>query len=51
MATADLVIRGTVLTVDDRQPTAEAVAVADGRIVAVGSRREVESWIGPDTET
>ena len=33
MAAADLVITGTVLTVDDTRPTAEALAVADGRQV------------------
>ena len=49
MAPADLVIRSTVLTVDDAQPTAEAVAVKDGLIAAVGSRPDVESWIGPRT--
>ena len=49
MPAADLVIRGTVLTVDDLQPTAEALAVSDGRIVAVGNRADIESWIGPDT--
>jgi predicted amidohydrolase YtcJ len=51
MSAADLVIRGTVLTVDDLQPTAEALAVSDGRIVAVGKWSDVESWMGPDTET
>ncbi len=51
MPSADLVISGTVLTVDDAQPTAEAIAVSDGRIVAVGSRADVESWIGPETQT
>ena len=51
MPAADLVITGTVLTVDDAQPTAEAIAVSDGRIVAVGTRAEVESWIGPETKT
>ncbi|KUH99434.1 amidohydrolase [Mycobacterium sp. IS-3022] len=51
MASADLVIRGTVLTVDDRQPTAEALAVTDGRIVAVGDRGDIDTWIGPDTRT
>ncbi|MBJ8344839.1 amidohydrolase [Antrihabitans sp. YC2-6] len=50
MPSADLVILGTVLTVDDSQPTAEAVAAKDGRIVAVGDRSDVESWIGPETE-
>jgi len=49
MPAADLVIFGTVLTVDERQPTAEALAVSDGRIIAVGDRSAVESWIGPQT--
>jgi predicted amidohydrolase YtcJ len=51
MPSADLVIRGTVLTVDQKQPAAEAIAVVDGRIVAVGHRSEVDGWVGPDTET
>jgi predicted amidohydrolase YtcJ len=51
MASADLVITGTVLTVDDKRPTAEALAIADGRIVAVGDRREVADHISDDTET
>ena len=50
MPSADLVIFGTVLTVDDLAPTAEAIAVSDGRIIAVGDRSEVESWIGPGTQ-
>jgi predicted amidohydrolase YtcJ len=51
MPSADLVIRGTVLTVDEVQPTAEALAVSEGRIVAVGDRSDVEAWIGPETQT
>ncbi|MEZ0349455.1 amidohydrolase [Mycobacterium sp. pR1184] len=51
MAQADLVVTGTILTVDDAKPTAAAVAIADGRIVAVGDRSEVEALIGPATET
>jgi predicted amidohydrolase YtcJ len=50
MPAADLVIQGTVLTVDDLQPTAEALAVSDGRIIAVGDRSAVEKWIGPETQ-
>ncbi|BBX27556.1 amidohydrolase [Mycolicibacterium alvei] len=49
-ATADLVLYGTILTVDDSQPTAEALAVSGGRIVAVGSRAEVAGWVGPGTD-
>ena len=51
MPAADLVIQGTVLTVNELEPTAEALAVSDGRIVAVGDRSDVESWIGPETQT
>jgi len=51
MPAADLVIFGTVLTVDESQPTAEALAVSNGRLVAVGTRSDVESWIGPGTQT
>jgi len=51
MPAADLVVSGTILTVDELQPTAEALAVSGGRIVAVGTRSEVENWIGPQTQT
>jgi predicted amidohydrolase YtcJ len=50
MPTADRVIFGTVLTVDHLAPTAEALAVSDGRIIAVGTRSTIEKWIGPKTE-
>ncbi|MCV7378685.1 hypothetical protein H7K38_08435 [Mycobacterium alsense] len=36
MAAADLVVAGTVLTVRDARPTAEALAAAAGRIVDIG---------------
>jgi hypothetical protein len=51
MADADVVITGTVLTVDDARPTAEALAVTDGRIMAVGTRSDVAGFVGPNTET
>ncbi|HXV65427.1 MAG TPA: amidohydrolase family protein, partial [Vicinamibacteria bacterium] len=48
---ADLVLRGgKVVTVDDARPEAEAVAVKDGRVLAVGSNDEIEGLIGPGTE-
>ena len=47
---AELVIRGTVLTVDSSRPTAESLAVNGGRIVAVGDRSDVDDFVGPDTQ-
>ena len=48
---ADLVLRGgTVATVDAGNTMAEAVAIDDGWIVAVGSDEDVEDYIGTDTE-
>ena len=42
---------GTVLTVDETRPTAEALAVADGRIIAVGNRSDVAGSSAPTPET
>ncbi len=39
-----------VCTVDPARPWAEAVAVLDGRIVAVGTTREIQAYVGEDTE-
>jgi len=48
---ADLiVINGRVLTMDSTRPTAEAVAVVDGLIAAVGDNATVEALRGPDTK-
>ncbi|MEE9561604.1 MAG: amidohydrolase, partial [Thermoanaerobaculia bacterium] len=47
---ADLVLRGgRVVTVDNGRPEAEAVAVRDSILVAVGSDKEIEPFIGPRT--
>ncbi len=42
---------GTILTMDDARPRAEAVAVKDGRILAVGNRNEILGLKGGRTET
>ncbi|MET3288905.1 UNVERIFIED_CONTAM: putative amidohydrolase YtcJ [Brevibacillus sp. OAP136] len=48
---ADLVfVNGQVITVDEKNRFAEAVAVKESRIVAVGSNQEIESWIGEQTQ-
>jgi len=41
---------GPIVTVDDKKPTAEALAVADGKIVAVGTEAEVMAHKGAATE-
>lgn len=47
---AELVVTGgRIWTQDPNRPWAEAVAVRDGRLVAVGTRREVEAFTGPET--
>lgn len=38
-----LYVGGPIITINDSQPTAEAVLVRDGKIAAVGARSEVES--------
>jgi imidazolonepropionase-like amidohydrolase len=42
---------GPILTMRDAAPRAEAVAVKDGKILAVGTAAEVESHRGPETKT
>ena len=50
-AGADLiVINGRVRTMDDNNPAAEAVAVKDGAIVAIGSRAAIEDLKGSATK-
>jgi len=48
---ADLVFRsGYIYTVNPAQPFAEAVAIKDGRFVAVGYNAEIDEWIGSKTQ-
>jgi len=48
---ADMVLtNGKVVTVDPAHPEAEAVAIRDGRILAVGSSAEMADYVGPGTE-
>ncbi|OBY49132.1 amidohydrolase [Pseudomonas sp. AU12215] len=44
-----LLHNGRFYTLDPAQPWAEAVAIRDGRLLAVGLREEMEHLIGPDT--
>ncbi|MGI9371156.1 MAG: amidohydrolase, partial [Hyphomicrobiales bacterium] len=42
---------GPILTMNDEQPSVEAVAVKDGRIIALGSLKEIATLEGSDTQT
>lgn len=48
---ADLILLGSVLTMDPSAPRAGAVAVRAGRVVAVGTSSEVHALAGPGTQT
>src|SRR5215467_11337558 len=45
-----IVTNAVVYTVDKHQPKAEAVAVIGNRIVAVGSRADIDLWRGSQTK-
>ena len=48
---ADLILKnGTVHTVDEKLPTAEAIAVKNGFVLKVGSLEEIEDFKGEDTK-
>jgi predicted amidohydrolase YtcJ len=49
--TAELLVTGSLITLDDARPRAEAMAVSGGRVLAVGSRADLESFVGPNTKT
>ena len=50
-ATPDLVLlNGTIYTVDDALPRAEAFAIKNGRFIAVGSTDDIRNLTGPDTQ-
>ncbi|HEY6276630.1 MAG TPA: amidohydrolase [Streptosporangiaceae bacterium] len=47
---ADLLVLGTVVTMDPARPQAEGLAVSNGRVLALGSRAELDGLRGPGTE-
>jgi predicted amidohydrolase YtcJ len=48
---ADLALTtGKVLTMNQSQPYAEAIAIKDDKIVQVGTNEEIEPWIGKNTK-
>ena len=50
-APADLILtNGKIITLDDQIPQAEAIAVKEGKISAVGSMSDIQPLIGSETE-
>ena len=47
---AELLVVGSLVTMDDARPRAEAMAVAGGRILGVGTRADLEPFVGPGTK-
>ena len=43
-------VGGSIVTLDDAKPAAEALAVRDGRIVMVGTLAEIEAWKSDATQ-
>src|SRR5690349_9764268 len=46
----DLIVIGKIWTGNANTPWAEAIAISEDSIVAVGSKSEIEKWIGDKTE-
>jgi hypothetical protein len=46
---AELVITGKIFTGTDTTPFVEAMAVADGKILATGTEKEIKKYTGPET--
>lgn len=44
-------LEGNILTLDPAQPSAEAIAVVDGRVLACGKDHEIKDLAGPQTRT
>lgn len=49
-AYASHIFVGSIVTMDDATPFAEALAIKNDKIIAVGSRAEIEKLVGPATE-
>lgn len=48
---ADLVlVNGKIVTVDDKDTEVQAIAVKDGKVVALGNDADIKKLAGPDTE-
>jgi len=44
------ILNGKVCTLDPKRPVAEAIAIRNGKIIAVGSNEEIRKYVGKKTE-
>jgi predicted amidohydrolase YtcJ len=44
-----ILVHGRIYTVDTKHPWAQALAIRDGKLIAVGSNKEISSYRGPHT--
>ncbi|VEF49545.1 amidohydrolase 3 [Bacillus freudenreichii] len=51
LAPDSIYLNGTIVTMDDDNTNAEAVAVKDGKIIAVGSNKDIRKLAGKSTKT
>ena len=42
---------GDIITMNDAQPIVEAIAIRDGKIVAVGTKANIDKYVGGSTKT
>lgn len=47
---ADKLVYGNIVTMNENQPRAQAMAIKDGKIVFVGAKDEAQAFFGKDTE-
>ena len=45
-----LLLNGNIYTVDEALPRAEAIAISEGKIMAVGTNEEIKNWQGENTK-
>ncbi len=51
MLSNDLVlVNGNIITINSKQPKAQAIAIKQGKVVAVGANKQILSYVGKDTK-
>jgi predicted amidohydrolase YtcJ len=45
-----IILNANVITLDSKQPEAEALAIQDGKIITIGSNKEIRKYVGNETK-